>query len=560
MSAVADVTISRKLLFAFAVMALVMCCVGAINYQQLTGLVAAQADADRTTQIMLGTEQFLKAAVDQETGVRGYLLSGEAGFLAPYRSGQQEMDAISDRLRAMIRMQEQMNRLDDIRRLAATWRQDVAEREIALMGRPETQDQARRMEAGGAGKAAMDALRSGIRSFVEAEDTIQAQRAAVRDHAYSTEFVVVFAGIAASLIAAASLWALMENSVVAPVRALNQAMRRLAGQDTGAVIPGVGRGDEVGDMAGAVQVFKDNMIRARDLAAEQAREHAARERRVTRLDDLLRSFQSTVGGMVERLSRGAADLEAAAGSLSGSAGQANSQAAMVAAAAEQASVGVQTVASAAEELSASINEISRQVAQSARVTAKAVGEAQRTDATVRALAEAAEKIGQVVGLISDIAGQTNLLALNATIEAARAGDAGKGFAVVASEVKNLASQTAKATEEISTQIAQIQTSTKDAVEAIRGITGTIEEVSAIATTIAAAVEEQGGATAEIARNVQQTARAAQDVTMNITGVSQAAHTTGQAAGKVLGAAGELGDQAESLTREVDRFANEVRAA
>jgi methyl-accepting chemotaxis protein len=218
------------------------------------------------------------------------------------------------------------------------------------------------------------------------------------------------------------------------------------------------------------------------------------------------------------------------------------------------------VASATEELTASISEINRQVAQSAKISGKAVDDAKRTDAIVHTLAEGAEKIGAVVGLITNIASQTNLLALNATIEAARAGDAGKGFAVVASEVKNLANQTGKATEEIGAQITQIQTATKEAVEAIRGISATIEEVSAIATAIASAVEEQGAATSEIARNVQQTSQAAQEVTVGVSGVSQAASETGAAAGMVLTAAADLSKQAEQLSSEVNAFVAGVRAA
>ena len=236
------------------------------------------------------------------------------------------------------------------------------------------------------------------------------------------------------------------------------------------------------------------------------------------------------------------------------------QAGAVAAASDQAGSGIQTVASAAEELSASITEISRQVAQCAKVTGKAVSDTQRTDAIVRALADGAQKIGDVVSLITNIAAQTNLLALNATIEAARAGDAGKGFAVVASEVKSLANQTSKATEDIGAQIGQMQTATREAVEAIRGITGTIEEVSAIATTIASAVEEQGAATAEIARNVQQTAVAAQRVTANISSVNQGAGDTGAAAAQVLSSGRELSQQSERLAGEVLRFVAGVRAA
>jgi methyl-accepting chemotaxis protein len=217
-------------------------------------------------------------------------------------------------------------------------------------------------------------------------------------------------------------------------------------------------------------------------------------------------------------------------------------------------------ASAAEELTGSIGEINRQVAHSAKITAKVVNDARQTDGIVRALADDAQKIGQVVELISSIADQTNLLALNATIEAARAGDAGKGFAVVASEVKNLANQTSKATGQIGAQIAQIQLATGEAVQAIKGITDTIEEASDITTTIAAAVEEQGAATAEIARNVQQTAASTREVTSNITGVSQVASETGTAAGQVLEAAGDLSRQAEQLASEVSAFVADVRVA
>jgi methyl-accepting chemotaxis protein len=221
---------------------------------------------------------------------------------------------------------------------------------------------------------------------------------------------------------------------------------------------------------------------------------------------------------------------------------------------------VQTVAAAAEELTASIHEISRQVAQSAKITGKAVDDARRTDTIVRALADGAQKIGDVVQLITGIAAHTNLLALNATIEAARAGDAGKGFAVVASEVKSLAGQTAKATEEIGAQIRQIQDATGEAVQAINAIGTTIEEVNVIASNIAAAVEEQGAATAEIARNVQQTAASTQKVTVTIASVSQAANDTGAAAGQVLSAAGGLSQQASQLTNEVNDFVAGVRAA
>jgi methyl-accepting chemotaxis protein len=352
----------------------------------------------------------------------------------------------------------------------------------------------------------------------------------------------------------------MIRSISTPITVMTDAMRRLAGGEMKVRIPGSSRSDEIGGMATAVQVFKDNMIRAAELSAAQETAHAATEQRATRLNDLLHGFETKIGSLVGILSSASTEMEKTAQSMSSTATQTNEQALAVTSAAEEANAGVQTVASAAEELTSSIGEISRQVVQSSRITEQAVNEARRTDKVVRALAVSAQKIGDVVVLINNIAGQTNLLALNATIEAARAGDAGKGFAVVASEVKSLAQQTGKATEEIGIQISQIQAATNEVVQSINGITTVIGEVSVIITTIASAVEQQGAATGEIARNVQQTAVSTQEVTANIAGVSQAANDTGTAASHVLNAAGDLSRQADHLSGEVRQFVAGIRAA
>jgi len=338
-------------------------------------------------------------------------------------------------------------------------------------------------------------------------------------------------------------------------------MQRIADGSIDQPVEETGRGDEIGRMAETLEVLRQTAITARALESEQvANKQQAEHDKRQALVALADRFDASVGRLVGLMASGSTELETTAKSMSGTAERTNQRAAVVGSAATEASTRVQTVASAAEELSSSITEISRQVAQSAAITSRAVETARHTDTTVRALAEGAQQIEHVAELISSIAEQTNLLALNATIEAARAGEAGRGFAVVAAEVKSLASQTAEATKEIGTRIAQIQGATKEAVEAIQGITATIEEVSTIATTIGSAIEEQGAATAEIARNVTQTAQATKDVTSNIGGVSAAANETGAAAGLVLSAASNLSKQAEQLSGEVNTFLAGVRAA
>jgi methyl-accepting chemotaxis protein len=431
------------------------------------------------------------------------------------------------------------------------------------------------------------------------QDQIAAIEEEIRDdinEAINTaEIEMLIAGVIGMVVGLLSA-VMIGGAISKPIIAMTESMTTLADGNLEIEIPAQNRKDEIGEMARAVEVFKENGIeqnrleaeaeanrkqaeeekerqqaaeakREQDEAkreqekaeAETERQHKAEEEKREMMVKMADDFEASVGKVVEAVSSSSTEMQSSAQSMSSTAEETNSQSTAVAAAAEQASANVQTVAAAAEELSASITEISRQVSQSSKISSEAVKEAERTDEQVQGLAMAAEKIGEVVGLISDIAEQTNLLALNATIEAARAGDAGKGFAVVANEVKSLASQTATATSEIETQIGAIQSATQEAVGAIQGIGKTINEVNEIATTIASAVEEQSAATQEIARNVEQAAIGTNEVTSNIAGVTQAAGETGHAAGQIQEAAGELSLQSETLKTEVDRFLTEIRA-
>jgi len=366
--------------------------------------------------------------------------------------------------------------------------------------------------------------------------------------------------IVVALLVSAIAIVTIRNGVSRPLTGMAGAMRRLADGDKAIEIAGGDRGDEIGEMAKAVLVFKEGLIEADRLAEANRAEEEAKRARAEAVDRLIRAFDETASDALRAVAAAATELDGTARGMEGMARETSLQAGNVAAAAEQTSANVQTVATAAEEMTSSIQEIGTQVARSTDIAGRAVEEASRTNETVKGLAEAAQRIGDVVALITNIASQTNLLALNATIEAARAGEAGKGFAVVASEVKNLAGQTGKATEEIAAQVAAIQNETNRAVAAIGGIAGTIGNMNEISTTIAAAIEEQSAAIGEIARNVQQAAQGTQQVSGNIAHVTRTANDTGAAATEVLSAAGELSRHSEGLSRDVEQFLAGIRAA
>jgi methyl-accepting chemotaxis protein len=359
------------------------------------------------------------------------------------------------------------------------------------------------------------------------------------------------------------VWALLlGRGISRPMIAMCKAMRELAGGNFDVVLPGLGRKDELGEMAGAVEEFKMQAIAKaeRDAAALDAQNKASSAARRSELIRFADEFEAAVGAIVSNVSASAVQLESAAGMLTRTAETTQSLSGQVAGASEETSSNMQSVASATEQLSTSVEEIGRRVRESNRIAEAAVLQAQQTDGRIGKLSRAAQQIGEVVKLITAIAEQTNLLALNATIEAARAGAAGRGFAVVASEVKSLASQTAKATEEISSHISGMQGATQESVAAIKEIGGTIAQISDIAQSIAGAVEQQNSATQEIARNVQNVAQGTDAATANIMQVNRGAAETGSASAEVLSSARTLSTESTRLRDELDRFMANIRAA
>jgi methyl-accepting chemotaxis protein len=354
---------------------------------------------------------------------------------------------------------------------------------------------------------------------------------------------------------------LVQVRVSRPITAIAQVMRQVAENDVAVTVPCTERGDEIGRMAKAVLVFKDNMAEAERLRTEQAgAEQRMAAQRKADMQKLANEFQAAVGNIVDTVSTASTQLETAANTLTKTAETTQQLSTSVASASEQASANVNSVASASEELTGSVTEIGRQVGESSRIAAEAVQQARKTDARIAELSSAASRIGDVVKLITAIAEQTNLLALNATIEAARAGEAGRGFAVVAQEVKALAAQTAKATDEIGTQIDGMQSATEESVAAIKEIGSTIDRMSAIASAITDTVTQQSAAIQEISRNVQQAAIGTGEVATNISSVSRGASETGSASTQVLTSARSLSRQSNQLKTEVDKFLENVRAA
>lgn len=475
-----------------------------------------------------------------------------------------EFDSRLNDIRQVIQPEDQ-NLLEEVQKLAGLYRTEV-EGTFAAAGAVTDFDasiemQRLRHEAENSQAVAMK-LREAMRSLTNRLDERmkRVSSSATDEYLEASNNLMIVAGVG---IALGLIFGFMlgQFGIARPIRSAVAVLQRLANGDFSSAITGANRKDEVGDVARAALVFRENGLEKIRLEKEQeAAKVRSDEEKRDAMYALADGFETAVGAVVMAVSSAATELQGSAHSMTAAAEETSVQSLAVASASEEASANVQTVAAAAEELSISVQEIARQVADSARIATAAVTDADATAEKVQRLSHAASRIGDVVNLISTIASQTNLLALNATIEAARAGEAGKGFAVVAQEVKMLAEQTAKATSEIAAQIQEIQASTTESANAIQSVTSVIRTIHQTSTAIAAAIEQQGAATQEIARNVQQASQGTAEVSSNIGGVTRAAEESSAASAQVLNSASDLSEQSERLRAQVGQFLANVRAA
>lgn len=559
MKFLSNLKISRKLMLVFSILITIAVLMAIVSFTAINDFKSADQASEHAREVGHTYQLYQKLFSEQRQDLQHYLLTGDREGLRHYN----EFEVATQKQFAKL---EKLAQGDDvasalIAKLGAykeEWKNKFATEQIRLMRNYLTVNQARAIEVTGLPQEVLANFESTARQLDDKLAETTAQAVEMKEEAITRFSMTVIVSILILIIAAVFFGFALTGAIATPIGRMTTLMGQLADGQLDVDIQGSDRKDEIGNMARAVEVFKNNAIEQKELQAQEAEKQELERQRHEKMGKLAHEFDQKMEQGLALVAKSVGNVMDSASTMAGNAVETGALSQDASVAIEEASTNIQTVSSASTELSSSISEISRQMAQTSEVSRAAVDEIERTNARVVALNEAAKSIGQVVLLINDIADQTNLLALNATIESARAGEAGKGFAVVASEVKNLANQTAKATDDIRVKINEIQYETSEAADAVLGIGDTIRKIDELTAVVASAVEEQGAATSEIARNVDEAAQGASQVSHVVQEVANAADETGKLAEGQKSVVDELSESNEGLKNDISAFLSAVK--